>query len=54
MFWQQVWSTLVGTIAGFVFSIALFYLTDHIKRQRERAKIIKGLRRELKFDLALY
>lgn len=54
MFWQQVWSTLVGTVAGFVFAIALFYLTERIKRERDRAKILKGLRRELKFDLALF
>lgn len=50
MFWQ----TLIGTISGFVFSIALFYLTDCIKRKSDRAKILKGLRRELKFDLALF
>lgn len=54
MFWQQVWSTLLGTVAGFVFSIALFYLTERIKRQKDRTKILKGLRRELKFDLALF
>lgn len=54
MFWQQVWATLLGTVAGFMFSIALFYLTEHIKRQRDRAKILKGLRRELKFDVSLF
>ena len=53
MFWQQVWSTLVGTVAGFVFSIVLFYLTERIKRSHDRAKTLKGLRRELQFDLAL-
>jgi len=53
-FWQQVLPTLVGTIAGFTFSICLFYFTELIKRQRDRAKILKGLRRELKFDLALF
>ena len=54
MFWQHVWSTLVGTAAGFIFAIALFYLTERIKRKRDRAKILKGLRRELKFDLGLH
>jgi len=52
-FWQYVWATLLGTFAGFVFSIVLFYLTERLKRQRERSKILKGLRRELAFDLAL-
>jgi hypothetical protein len=54
MFWQQVWSTAFGTVAGFVFSIVLFYMTEHIKRGRDRAKILKGLRRELQFNLALF
>src|SRR5437016_8630695 len=54
MFWQHVWSTLVGTAAGFIFAIALFYLTERIKRKRDRAKILKGLRRVLKFDLGLH
>jgi len=53
MFWQQFSSTLVGTVAGFAFSIVLFYMTERIKRGHDRTKILKGLRRELQFDLAL-
>jgi hypothetical protein len=54
MNWNQIWSTLVGTIAGFVFSLALFYFTDRIKRRHDRMRILRGLQRELKFDLALF
>lgn len=54
MFCQQILSTLIGTIAGFIFAIALFYLTERIKRQRDRNKILSGLQRELKFDIALF
>lgn len=53
-FWQQVSATLLGTFAGFAFSLVLFYLTDRFKRQHDRGKILKGLRRELAFDLALF
>jgi hypothetical protein len=54
MNWQQVWSTLLGTVAGFVFSIALFYLTERVKHERDRKKILSGLKRELEFDVALH
>jgi hypothetical protein len=52
-FWERVIATLVGTVAGFLFSIALFYLTEKFKRERERTKVLKGLRRELTFNLRL-
>ena len=53
-FWGQAAAALIGTVAGFAFSIVLVYLTEHIKRQRDRERVRKGLRRELQFDLALF
>ena len=54
MDWGHVISTLLGTLAGFLFAIALFYITEHVKRKHDREKILKGLRRELSYDLGLF
>lgn len=52
-FWSRVLATLIGTVAGFVFAIALFYITEHLKRSRDRTKIIAGLKREAAFNIGL-
>ncbi len=52
-FWSRALSTLVGTVAGFAFSIVLFYLSERAKRSRERAKIVAGLMREAAFNINL-
>ena len=52
-FWSRALATLVGTVAGFVFSIALFYISEHVRRSRDRAKIVVGLRREASFNVSL-
>lgn len=49
-FWSRVLSTLVGTVAGFAFSIVLFYLSSFVKRSRDRIKVISGLKREATFN----
>jgi hypothetical protein len=54
MSWELVIPTLVGTMAGFIFSIALFYCTEKIKQERDRRRILKNLMRELTFNLRLY
>ena len=40
-------------VAGFVFSIALFYITEAVKRSRDKKKIIAGLKREVAFNRGL-
>jgi len=52
-FWSRALATLVGTVAGFVFSIVLFYVSEYVKRSRERTKVIAGLKREAAFNIGL-
>jgi len=52
-FWSRALATLVGTVAGFVFSIVLFYVSEHVKRSRERTKVVAGLKREAAFNISL-
>jgi hypothetical protein len=52
-FWSRALATLVGTVAGFVFSIVLFYVSESIKRRRDRSKIVRGLHREATFNVGL-
>lgn len=52
-FWSRALATLLGTVAGFLFSIALFYISERVKRRHDRAKIMAGLKRETAFNIAL-
>ena len=52
-FWSRALATLMGTVAGFLFSIVVFYISEHVKRSRDRKKIIIGLKREAAFNLGL-
>lgn len=52
-FWSRALATLVGTVAGFLFSIVLFYISERVKRSRDRKKIIAGLKREAAFNIGL-
>ncbi|MFL6260880.1 MAG: hypothetical protein ACJ76Y_14320 [Thermoanaerobaculia bacterium] len=52
-FWSRALATLIGTLAGFIFSIVLFYVSEHVKRSRDRTKIVTGLKREAAFNVSL-
>jgi hypothetical protein len=52
-FWGRTIATLIGTIAGFIFSILLFYISERVKRSRDRQKIIQGLKREATFNVGM-
>ena len=52
-FCENVTATLVGTTSGFVFAVALFYLTEYWKRNSEKTNLLKNLKREFKYNLAL-
>jgi len=52
-FWSHALATLVGTVAGFVFSILLFYISERVKRLRDQKKVIAGLKREAAFNIGL-
>ena len=44
-FWNSVTATLIGTMAGFIFSLALFWLKERSKQNR----LIKNLVINLKY-----
>ena len=50
-FWEQTWSTLIGVIAGFVFSIFLFYLTERWKNSRVNKDLSGNLQKEFDFNI---
>jgi hypothetical protein len=52
-FWSRALATLLGTVAGFVFSIGLFYISERVKRSRDKKKILAGLKREAAFNIGL-
>ena len=52
-FGEQVLATLVGSIAGFLFAIALFYLREKITGKRVKKNIAKCLKREFQYNLNL-
>jgi hypothetical protein len=49
-FWQNVESTALGATLGFVFSIALFYLSQKVSRSTWRRDSRKSFSKELEFN----
>jgi hypothetical protein len=52
-YWGKVSATLIGTVAGFIFSIFLFYLTESVKKKRAKEATLKSLQREFEYNIAL-
>lgn len=52
-FSEQIIATFLGSILGFFFGIALFYLTETIKAKRQKGQLLKGLKREFEFNFLL-
>ena len=52
-YWSKVSATLIGTVAGFIFSIGLFYITESIKRKRAKEGTLRSLQREFEYNVAL-
>jgi len=52
-FGQQILATLYGTIAGFVFAIVLYYVTDLIRINKTKNNLIKNLKREFEYNISL-
>ena len=50
-FWEQTLSTLIGVIAGFVFSIIVFYLTERWKNSRVNKNLSANLQKEFEFNI---
>lgn len=49
-FWQNVLSTAIGATLGFVFSIALFYISQRVRENTWRRDVRKSFYRELEFN----
>ena len=49
-FWQNMFSTFIGALLGFVFSIFLFYLTNRWTKKREKESLEKNLVKEFEFN----
>jgi uncharacterized membrane protein YgaE (UPF0421/DUF939 family) len=52
-FGQQILATLIGTIAGFIFSIILFYLTNKWKINSYKKNVVKNFSKEIEYNLSL-
>lgn len=52
-FWQQVIATLIGVVAGFIFSILLFYLSERWKKASLKKEMIKNVKEEINYNIAL-
>jgi hypothetical protein len=50
-FAQQVIATLIGTFAGFFFSLVLFYLTELWKKKQLNKDISANIQRELQYNI---
>jgi len=49
-FWQNVLSTFIGALFGFVFSIFLFYLTQRLSKNAQKKSLEKNLVKEFEFN----
>lgn len=49
-FWQNVFSTFIGAILGFIFSICLFSLTSKWTKKDQKKSLEKNLIREFEFN----
>ena len=50
-FTQQIFATFIGAFAAFIFSIALFYLTEKWKNSRINKDLSGNLQKELTFNI---
>ena len=49
-FWQNVFSTFIGALLGFIFSIFLFYLTSRWSKNAQKKSTEKNLIKEFEFN----
>ncbi|MCL5093883.1 MAG: hypothetical protein M1355_02035 [Patescibacteria group bacterium] len=51
-YWQYLSATFFGSIFGFTFSITLYYLTEKIKNNEEKKKVLSNLIKEIDFNIS--
>src|SRR3989338_9138279 len=49
-FWQNLFSTLIGALLGFIFSICLFYFQNKWSKKAEKESLEKNLVKEFEFN----
>lgn len=49
-FWQNVLSTGIGAVLGFVFSIVLFYISQRVQKNTWRRDLRNSVSKELEYD----
>jgi len=49
--WQNIFSTFIGVLAGFLFSIALFYFTTTQRRYKSARTLAKNLNKEFEYNI---
>lgn len=52
-FKQQIVSSFIGTLFGFLFAIVLFLLTDWLYKKKVRKEFKKNLKREFQYNITL-
>ncbi|MEK6690538.1 MAG: hypothetical protein AABY78_04435 [Nitrospirota bacterium] len=52
-FQEQVIATLLGSLAGFLFAIVIFYITENIRTKRIKKNLTKNLKREFEYNISL-
>ena len=52
-FGQQVFSSFLGTVFGFIFAIVLFLITEAVKASLAKKNLRKNLKREFAYDISL-
>ena len=53
-FWEQAGATVIGVVAGFLFSLALFWIKENISYKKKKENILKGLRFEFDYNLNIF
>ena len=48
-FKEQIFSTFIGSIFGFVFGICIFYITENIKRRTKKEETVRIFMGEIEF-----
>ncbi len=53
-FLQQVCATLIGVVAGFLFSFILFYIKELVSSQKKKKNLLECLKYEFEYNLNLF
>ncbi len=52
-FQEQIIATFIGALSGFIFSIAVFYITEKIRQANYNSNLAKNIQKEADFNVSL-